>query len=108
MFYRCQLICSESDAELLRNLFIYGQFFQHTREVMSNIHLSFIRRDNLPDAAGVHYLYRRVPHPAIRTVLSEPIDQINNYNHIFYQAEYEPQLASICDANGWCPLAEYA
>ncbi len=76
---------------------------QKTEEVLSNIHLAFNRRDSLPDAGGVLYLFRQMPTPAIRTIFSQLINN-NNIQHIFYQAEYEPQLAAICDSTGWCPL----
>jgi hypothetical protein len=79
---------------------------QHTEEVLSDIHLAFLRRDTLPDAGGLIILYRPTPSPALRLIFSEPIDQLSdtNFEHMFYQAEYLPERAAICDADYWCPL----
>jgi len=82
-------------------------FVSHTEEVLSTIHLTYVRRDDLPDAGGVIYLYRPLPVPASRVLLSQPIDEFSS-EHIFYQAEYLPERAAICDADYFCPLAAIA
>jgi hypothetical protein len=83
-------------------------YITHTENMLSLAHLAHLRLDTLPDAGGFLIEVRNGTVPSLRFLFHEAFDPLTNFNQFFYQAEYLPELAAICDANGWCPADKYS